>query len=103
MGKMPIRRSNPDWGDHHNQTRPQVADSGTASRYGGWLRSKSSTLAEYRAKWWCSSGRREVINGTVNPTKIPHVFYNWNIMLVSAALKSLATGWDPRQTILSTS
>ena len=45
-------------------------------------------------------GRGGVTSGTVvTPlTEIPHVSYNWNIMRVRAALRALATGWDPRQT-----
>ena len=45
-------------------------------------------------------GRGGVTSGTVTPTEIPHVSDNGNIMRVRAALKALATGWDPRQTIL---
>ena len=44
-------------------------------------------------------GQDEVTSGTVTPTEIPHVSDNGNIMRVRAALKALAMGWNPWQTI----
>ena len=40
-----------------------------------------------------------ITSGTVTLTEIPHVSDNGNIMPVRAALKTLAMGWDPQQTI----
>ena len=44
-------------------------------------------------------GRDGATSGTVTHTEIPHVSNNAKIMRVRAALKALATGLDPWQTI----
>ena len=44
-------------------------------------------------------GRAGLTSGTVTPTEILYVSNNGNIMPVKAALKVLATGWEPWQTI----